>query len=135
MLYASFSYREDGWEFVEERGYPGDAPPDIWLDVSERECISYPEACHARYRLLGIFGVIFACLAALCVLIPCLLDWYMDMLLDSIITDHIDQEAQLKAEEKRRKLRREAQSRAVVEAWEVSRGGGGGLSHDMVMGT
>ncbi|KAF4653597.1 hypothetical protein FOZ61_008874 [Perkinsus olseni] len=76
-------FREDGWEFSQDGGYPGNAPPDIWLDVSERECVSYPETCEARYGVYGIFGALFASLAALCVLVPCLMDWYMDMLLDS----------------------------------------------------
>ncbi|KAF4677127.1 Prostaglandin E synthase 3 (Cytosolic) [Perkinsus chesapeaki] len=109
-------FREDGWEFSEDRGYPENAPPDIWLDVSERECVSYPQGCEKRYKLLGIIGILFTTFAALSIVVPCLMDWYMDMLLDTIISEHQEQEAELKEEELRRSQRREAQARAVIAA-------------------
>jgi len=64
--------RGEGW--TDDR-FP--ATP-LWIDVSYEGCIGSPDECVSQWELVGLIGILFACLTGLCILITMVLDCQTD---------------------------------------------------------
>lgn len=62
-------------------GWPKATLPNasqVWVDVAPDECINQPSVCLERWNLIGTFGVVFAVITGILVLIPAAIDYFID---------------------------------------------------------
>jgi len=62
-------------------GWPGDRLPNksnVWVDVHQDPCISFPDECAAQWTTQGAIGLIFAALTITCIITPAIVDCRVD---------------------------------------------------------
>merc|ERR1712086_9568 len=64
--------RGEGW--TDDR-FP---PTQLWIDVTDEQCIGSPDVCIGQWKLIGVIGIVCASLTGVCILATMVLDCQTD---------------------------------------------------------